>query len=280
MAMKRRFIAPPRGEVDPSRFAHPLYAQYAAFADWMQGADWPGIDALNAAMPLQGRRFASQDRSLLADGLHYEARIGERGLIATRAQNWHDLFNAMVWCRWPALKLAFNARQRGHIDEMGPSRRNRAQYALTQFDEAGVIVRVRDPSLMRPWDAHDWPALFHDHAAAWANGDIAMVAIVGHALLEHGLLPAQFIVGKALVVQGEVDDAMCVERIAQGIGTGELLNDPLELRPLPLAGVPGWFGGQEAAFYREAACFQPLRQGRTYPPPMRITPARDSARRG
>ena len=271
MAMKRRFVAPLRGEIDPSCFAHPLYAEYAMFSAWMHGADWPNIDDFNAVMPLPTHRFALQDRALLTDGLHYETRIGEHGLIATRLQNWHDLFNAMVWCRWPALKLTFNARQRRHIAEMGPSQRNRAQYALTQFDEAGVIIRVNNPELMALWDAHDWQALFHDHADAWKQGDIAIAAVVGHALLEHGLLPAQYIVGKALVVQGNADDKACVAQIANAITSGELLNDPLELRPLPLAGVPGWLAGQDAGFYREAACFQPLRAGRVYPAPVLLT---------
>lgn len=268
MAMKRRFIAPPRGEVDPARFEHPLYAGYARFADWMRGDAWPGIDALNAAMPLPDRRFTAQDRALLADGLHYESRIGERGLIATRAENWHDLFNSMVWCRWPGLKLALNARQCLHIAEMGPMQRNRAQYALTQFDEAGVIVRVRDPALIPAWDAHDWLALFHAQSDAWSRGGIAIAGVIGHALLEHALAPGQFIVGKALVVQGDGDDEACVARVASAIAAGEVLDDPLELRPLPLAGVPGWFEGQDAEFYREAACFQPVRAGRVYPPPI------------
>ncbi|SIQ80736.1 DUF3025 domain-containing protein [Solilutibacter tolerans] len=278
MAVKRRFIAPSRSEVDSSCFAHPLYAQYADYIDWMQATAWPCIEDLNRKMSLDAHRFVLQDQALLADGLHYEVRIGEKGRIATRAENWHDLFNAMVWCRWPALKLAFNALQRSHIAKMGPSNRNRAQYALTQFDEAGVIVRMRDPSLLSLWDAHDWTALFHAHADAWASGDIAIAAVVGHALLEHGLQPAQYIVGKALVVQGDVDDATCVARIADGIAAGELLNDPLELRPLPLAGVPGWHVGQDAAFFREAACFQPLREGRVYPEPSLVTLIRDSAR--
>lgn len=270
MAMKRRFIAPHRVDVDAARFDHPLFAQYTAFAAWMRGNDWPSIDALNAAMPLADRRFALQDRELLSDGLHYEARIGEHGLIATRAENWHDLFNAMVWCRWPALKLAFNARQCSHIAEMGPALRNRAQYALTQFDEAGVVVRVRDPALLLHWDAHDWTALFLDHAHEWERGDIAIVGVIGHALLEHALLPAQFIVGKAIVVQGDADDDVCMTQVAADIAAGRVLNDPLELRPLPLAGVPGWFDGQDAAFYRKAACFQPVRAGRVYPSPITL----------
>lgn len=264
MAVKRRFIAPARDEVDTARFEQPLYAQYADYIDWMHSREWPSIDDLNARLPLSTHRFAVQDHGLLADALHYEARIGERGLIATRHQNWHDLFNAMVWCRWPALKLAMNARQRAHIAEMGPTERNRAQYALTQFDEAGVIVRVNDPALIRLWDTHDWSALFHDHVDAWQRGDIAIIGIVGHALLEHGLLPAQYLVGKALLVQGEAGMAQAVGAIANG----EVLNDPLELRPLPLAGIPGWIENQDANFYREAPCFQPVRAGRVYPAPI------------
>jgi hypothetical protein len=38
---------------------------------------------------------------------------------------------------------------------------------------------------------------------------------------------------------------------------------------LPLSGVPGWHEGNgEQAFHRTAACYQPLRPGRTYPAPL------------
>ena len=44
------------------------------------------------------------------------------------------------------------------------------------------------------------------------------------------------------------------------------LCDPLELRPLPLAGVPDWHpGNRREAFFGEAACFRPVRAGRCYP---------------
>ena len=262
---KRRFIAPTRSEVDPACFAHPLFDGYAAYRAWFDAPVWPSLDALNAAMPLADRRFAAQDQRLLDDGWHYEARIGECGVIATRPQNWHDLFNAAVWCRYPILKSAINARQCEHIAAMGPSVRNRAQYALTQFDEAGAIVRVRDPALLALWDRHDWTALFHEHAEAWRNGDIRISAAIGHALLEHALVPDLFLVGKCLVVQGDADDDACVETVARAVVEGRVLNDPLELRPLPLAGVPGWYPVQDAEFFATAACFQPARAGRTYP---------------
>lgn len=261
---KRRFLAPSRDDVDPRVFDHPVFAGFRSHRDWFAAADWPSIGALNDAMPLDGHRFVAQDDALLDDGLHYETRIAA-GRIATRPENWHDLFNAAVWCRYPSLKLAFNARQCAHIAKMGPRERNRAQYALTQFDEAGVVVRVRDASLLEAWDRHDWRALFFERADAWRDGDIAILAVVGHALLEMALVPELFMVGKCLAVLGDRDAAACIERVVAAIRAGEALDDPLELRPLPLAGIPGWYPGQDAAFYAAAECFQPVRAGRVYP---------------
>lgn len=265
---KRRFIAPSRDAVDPRVFDHPIFAGFDAYRDWCLSPHWPAIETLNSTMPVADRRFVAQDAALLADGLHYEVRIAERGGIATRGENWHDLFNAMIWCRHPAIKRALNARQIAHIATMGPSQRNRAQYALTQFDEAGVIVRVREPALLALWDAHDWSALFHQHESAWKSGDLHIAAVIGHALLEHALVPELLLVGKCLVVQGDVEDETCIATVACAIAEGRALNDPQELRPLPLAGIPGWYPGQDAAFFAGTECFQPVRAGRVYPRPL------------
>ena len=261
---QRRFVAPARGQVDVACFRHPVFDGYRDYLDLVAAAQWPDIEALNARMPLSGLRFVMQDAALLADGLHYEARIAQ-GRIATRAENWHDLFNAMVWMRHPALKRALNRQQCLHIARMGTRERSPAQQALTQFDESGVIVQVRDPVLLDLWDRHDWAALFHTHAGRWHNGDIAIVAVVGHALMEQMLLPGRLLVGKCLVVAGARSG--CTERVAASIDAGKVLLAPAELRPLPLAGIPGWHAEQHPAFYAEADCFRPLREGRVYPRP-------------
>lgn len=266
--VKRRFVAPPRGAVPPACFAHPLFAGFSGLHDLLVAPDWPEVAALNARLPLPGRRFVEQDAELLGDGLHYEVRIAEQGAIATRPRNWHDLFNALVWARYTGIKHALNARQCLHVAAMGPSRRNRAQQALTQFDEGGVIVRVADPALLGAWDRHDWLGLFHAGAGDWHEGRIAIAAVIGHALLEQALLPGRLPVGKCLVVQAG-DDAEVVARVEAAIAQGQVLADPLELRPLPLAGVPGWHPSQDAAHYADVGYFRPLREGRVYPPPMR-----------
>jgi len=40
----------------------------------------------------------------------YEPRCYLKGEVPTRAHNWHDLFNALVWLTFPATKAVINAR--------------------------------------------------------------------------------------------------------------------------------------------------------------------------
>lgn len=261
---RRRFIAPRRDAVDAACFAQPIYAGLGDVQDLMVAPNWPTVASLDARLALPDKHLVEQDETLLADGLHYETRIAERGQIATRADNWHDLFNALIWARHPDIKRALNRQQCRHIAAMAPGQRNRAQAALTQFDEGGVIVRVREPTLLRAWDRHDWAALFVDGAEQWRHGGIAVAAVIGHALLEQALVPERLLVGKCVVVKGD-DDASAIAVVAQAIADGVLLNDPLELRPLPLAGIPGWHARQDAGFHARADYFRPLREGRAYP---------------
>lgn len=265
-----RYVAPPREAVDPGVFARMPLAAWHEFAALLEAHDWPSVDAFAAYLRADTRmRFVVQTRELMADGLHYEQRIAVRGVIATREHNWHDLFNALIWLRFPDLKRALNARQAAEIDHVGPRQRSRAQYALTHFDEAGVVVGLRDPALLALWDAHDWHGLFWRERAAWRDGRIEVV-VFGHALLEHALNPERLLVGKALAValpQGMPMDAS-VHACASAIGDGRLLRDPLELRPLPLSGIPGWDpDGDAENFHLQAPCYQPLRAGRVYPAP-------------
>lgn len=254
-------------------------AGWREFSDLLEAPRWPSADALAARLPTDAPvRFAAQTHGLMADGLHYEQRIAECGVVATREHNWHDLFNALVWLRFPGLKSALNTRQVAEMARTSPKRRSRAQHALTHFDEAGVVVGLRDSSLLALWDAHDWHGLFWRERAAWYGGSIEVV-VFGHALLEHALCPQRLLVGKALVAAlapGASIDAV-VGACATNIRDGQLLGDPLELRPLPLSGIPGWHpDGEAEAFHRTAPCYQPLRAGRTYPAPLR----RDGQRLG
>lgn len=269
--MKRRYLAPARGQTTAETFRHPAYAGFEPWLDWCVSSDWPELAALNAglgarrhAITGQPLRFVAQSPELLADGLHYESRIFERGEIATRSDNWHDLLNAMVWCRYPAIKAALNARQHADVLRVGARTRTPAQYAQTLFDEGGAIVVLRDLSLLGVWDRHDWPALFG--ASAWRDGDIA-IEVFGHALLEHALTPGKLMTAKCLVWCGDVAGDVRAAT-ASAIADARWLTDPQELRPLPVSGIPGWHAGQDEAFYTQGECFRPLRPGRRYPSPL------------
>jgi hypothetical protein len=264
-----RYRAPSREAVEPGVFGRLPLAAWRDYAPLLEITPWPSIAALNERLPVDaGRRFVAQTPALLADGLHYEQRIAERGDIATREGNWHDLLNALVWLRYPALKHALNQRQMAEIACMGPKLRSRSQYALTHFDEAGVIVVLRDPALLALWDAHDWHGLFWRQRQAWLDGSIQL-EVFGHALLELALSPEKLLVGKAMVFQssGDLDAGQLRATCAEAIASGRLLRDPLELRPLPLSGIPGWHAANgDETFHRTTVCYQPRRAGREYPP--------------
>lgn len=268
-----RFVSPARADVAPARFAHPIFDGYRRHADLLVGDDWSTLDVLNRRMAGTDDRirFVEQDAALLGDGEHYECRIARSGHVATRASNWHDLLNALVWIEHASLKRALNARQVSDIERIGRRERTRGQYALTHFDEAGVIVHLRDAAMLAAWDRHDWGGVFIDHADDWRTGSIT---VFGHALLEHALLPDMWFVGKALVVVSDHEPAHDIACVADAIRRGALLTDPLELRPLPLSGIPGWHPRTaDPDFYRDAPCFQPIRGDRYYPPPVRLGPA-------
>lgn len=280
----RMRLTAPRCEANGDRIIDaPLFAALSDDREWLLGAD---IDDLNKLLAARNRdstaalRFVAQTRELLADGLHYEQRIAERGLIATREDHVHDRFNAGIWLRHAEIKRAMNARQVADIARVGPRQRTRGQCALTHFDEAGAFVWIADDAALAAWDAHDWPGFFVAHGNAW--GSRLAVTVIGHALFEHALVHGVMPVAKALAVRADRAEiaARCdahgtiaawpeAERaIAREIFAARLLADPQELRPLPLAGIPGWQHGQCAAFYADAPCFRPLRAGRRYPRPL------------
>lgn len=267
-----RFRAPARGDVAAGTFDHPIFAGVQPWRKWLLAADWPSIVEMDAAMASKthaiSRRplgLVAQTPALLADGLHYESRILERGAIATREGSWHDLLNALIWLAHNPIKSALNARQVADIERVGCRVRTRGQCALTHFDEAGIVLVLRDSARLAAWDRHDWVGLFHGLKAA----DFA-VAVVGHALLEHALQAGQSLVGKALVAihpTPHLGLPAALRCMAGAIGQQRLLRDPQELRPLPLVGLTGWHPqAGEIGFLQSAPCFAPKREERRYPP--------------
>jgi len=261
---KRVFISPARSDVSKTIFKHPVFSDVAEFLFWASGEQWPAVESLNetpnklqhafTGMPLV---FARQTPELLLDGKHYEQRIYQDGLIATRENNWHDLFNAMMWLKYPRMKSALNMRQWKDVGQFGLRTRTPGQCSMTLFDEAGAIVTMPN-EMLECWKQHDWTGLFIRHAHAWNDGR-ARVAVFGHALLDHALVTETLLVAKCIVLDEKCDFTSSIDSLAEGIASGSLLLANSELRTLPLCGIPGWHSASDsAAFVESAACFSPL----------------------
>ena len=261
---KRVFISPARESVNKSIFRHPVFSDVAGFLPWAESEQWPTVESLNSSagqlthaytgFPLV---FEKQTADLVLDGMHYEQRIFQLGKIATRENNWHDLFNAMMWLHYPRIKSALNARQWEDVRKFGLKTRTPGQCAMTLFDEAGAFVVMRD-DMLECWKHHDWHGLFIEHADDWRSG-LARVAVFGHALLDHALVTETLLVAKCIVLDEKTDLATGFDRLADEIRSGNRLLANSELRTLPLCGIPGWHSVVDSAeFVKTAACFSPL----------------------
>jgi len=206
--------------------------------------------ALDALAP-HGMRFVAATE--LPAGEAYEMFIARCACVPTR-DNLHDLFNGVVWLRFPALKRRLNQMQAAEIARCGVSgTRGALRDALTLFDENAALWQA-PAALVEALRQRDWQRLFVTHRALWPQ---ARRTLFGHALLEKLVQPRKAIT--AHLWWGAAD-----ERCAPGFG--ELLH-PQALctrshLPLPVLGVPGWWPANEApGFYADVSVFRPPRAG-------------------
>ena len=135
------------------------------------------------AAALGHARFVPQ--SELPDGEAYEAFIRRSGRVPTR-DNLHDLFNGLVWLRFPALKQRLNELHAAQIAIEGiAAARGPLRDALTLFDENGAWWQAPAP-LLEALQRRDWHALFVTHRRTVAA---ASLTLVGHALMEKLVRP-------------------------------------------------------------------------------------------
>jgi hypothetical protein len=257
----------------------PIFLPLRAAALAMRCPEWPTVDDFNRALAARpqpvlnaaGRelRFVGQAPRAVVFEDKYEPRIFLRGEVQLRADDWHDVFNALVWLTFPRAKAALNAchfraleqRKNGAARNRGP-----AQDALTLFDESGVIVVTEVAELGDMLVRHEWKDLF------WRRrNDVSRrmrFYVFGHGLHAKMLHPFTGVTGRGLVCNVAPDfiaqpidrqlialDARLAARIS-----GE--TSPLsarELAPVPLLGVPGWCADNEFEhYYNDTNHFRPL----------------------
>lgn len=208
-------------------------------------------------------RFCPPD---VAGAGHYEQRIFDTGLVETRPDNLHDLFNALVWIAFPLTKAALNARHVGRLRVEG-SRRGPLRDLLTLVDEGGVIVACAEDACAEIESLvgeFQWQALFWERRISLAS-DVRFV-LTGHNAYEKALAPYPGITCKALFVptprslvaaNGAGLVAWLDARAAVWVGALPDDASPRQMAPLPVFGYPGWLpDSANAAFYADRRWFR------------------------
>jgi len=261
-------------EIDfPPDSTHPAWSPYRDLLSRLPAGRFPDAADLTALLPPGltsggGAAIRFVPASSLSD-VDYEREIYESGQVSTREHNWHDLFNALVWCRLPRLKVALNAQHYRHLDEARDGRRGPVRDALTLLDESGALVVSSDRSLLEALAARDWYSGFGVHCAAW--GTAARLVVCGHSLLEKLLHPYKGITAQTLLLHvpgaGDlVSEAAWFDWLDRSVAGVLLeygaLSNTRALSPVPLAGVPGWWSAevQDEDFYSDRAVFRALRR--------------------
>ena len=161
------------------------------FSESVAETELPDVNALQSLLSptvcnLQGKAIQFVSPELLPEG-SYEEQIFNAGKVSTRTNNWHDVFNALVWSRFPALKAAMNAKHVAEIQRQSGTGRGRLRDALTLWDECGVIVASANGQLLENLADRNWKSAFQVSAHLWQ--DDIRVFICGHALLEKFINP-------------------------------------------------------------------------------------------
>ena len=199
----------------------------------------------------------------LPEGSGYEAHISTTGQVPTR-DNLHDFFNALAWLHFPRTKQALNALHARAFDEpVRAGTRGRQRDAATLFDENAALFISSSEQRLHALREHRWQQVLCREKREF-DTDCA-VMLFGHALLEKLVTPYKSLTAHVwtVLVEPEWWDKDEIERrndidrrVSESISRGFTSADFCHL---PVLGVPGWWPGQDAAFYEDATVFRPRR---------------------
>lgn len=240
---------------------HPVYHPLARWLDRLPRDGWPTLEALNALAEAAGVRTASGKPVRFvppaASDPYYEIQVHESGKVSTRAQNWHDLFNALAWLAFPRTKATINALHAAELPRES-GRRGRLRDLLTIFDEGGAIVLCDDAGLEAMVRACRWKELFWEHRERVRRG--LRIVVLGHAVLDQSRDPWPGITCKVMFAPHDADpDASAAEWLRLRAPGGS----PKALASLPIFGYPDWHPGTACeVFYADERYFRPPHRGK------------------
>ena len=250
---------------------------HAAIAN-LKADQFPTQDELNALLHNRGiavqggreLRFAAPQAGRLAFEEQYEPRCYLTGEVQTRAENWHDLFNALVWLTFPKAKAAINARHYRALTDINAemsSQRGAVRDANTLLDESGVMVPYADEGLADLLRNFQWRELF------WQRRDEVRSStgfyIFGQGLFEKAMQPYVGMTGHGLLIRVEqgffglpIEQPLAYldDKVAEYLADSQHCRCTHELSPVPLLGVPGWSVDNECSSYYDNTAY--FRSGR------------------
>ena len=238
----------------------------SAYPNWLNAAGLNGLKTNFCADITALPDFVCQ--STLADSNdYYEQIIFKQQQIPTRPDNWHDLFNGLIWLQFPRIKQVLNQLHIEDITQHGLSPRTLRRNNLTHFDECGVILAVEEGHefLFELLRQHQWHEVFIEHKVLWGTSIVPFM--FGHANLEMLLQPFVGLTGKWLgivVPKGFSDLApkqqlsLLDTKLAEQINQDDLFAQKKALLPLPLLGIPGYcMENQDVSYYQNTDYFRP-----------------------
>lgn len=237
--------------------------------------------------------FVPQEYGKLEFEAQYEPRCYLKGEVPSRADNWHDLLNALVWLTFPKAKAAINGRHYAALTQAalpeGSSERGATRDAITLLDESGVLVPYTDDDLAELLRGFKWKELFWyrreqlktNHFDGLRTG--MGFYIFGHGLYEKALNPYVGMTGQGLLLPVEkafftwsLDRRLAHldEQLAAYLSNVENARNTRELSPVPLLGIPGWSADNEVAtYYDNTDYFRSGRQSAAQRKPLNTAPS-------
>ncbi len=245
--------------------------------DWL---DWPGCQGLmslldkpiilSSGIPLD---MKPQDSTLPFPEMGYEERVYKKGIISTREQNWHDLFNAFIWLLFPKTKVLLNNLHIQELKQQPNKKRTTGRDAITHIDESGIIIVSSTASLLTALKNHQWQEVFVQSRELWFSSEEQQAQIgafvFGHGMYEKAFNPFIGFTGKAYCLAVDktfyTHDKMTQYKILDqllynDIQKNKTLKDSSYLSPLPILGVPGWLDeNKRVEFYNNTHYFRAKR---------------------
>jgi hypothetical protein len=204
-------------------------------------------------------RFVPQAQGRMGFESQYEPRCYLTGEVQTRPENWHDLFNALVWLTFPKAKAAINARHYQALSakhDSSNSQRGKVRDTATLLDESGVIVVCANAVLAELLRTFQWKELFWQ-CRAQVRAEMGFY-ILGHGLYEKAVQPYVGMTGQGLILNVPADFfswtlsiqlSYLDEQVAEYLQHPDHCLNPRELHPVPLLGIPGWSEDNELVEY-------------------------------